>query len=361
MALAFPRAALAGLWAWFGGAALVVIALANNGGPYGGEPDMVELYLGGNVLVLAGLSAVAVTVATSVLTTRAPGMRLHRAPLFCWAALVGSLALVLVLPVGIGNHLLLFVDYRYGGPAFGGSSGIGPWTSYLFTGPVLGIAVVFVAGFVAEVVAVTFRRRFPQRGISLVGLGLIGTAAFAGVAQQDVVTLPGTGTGVSLSNLATKFGFLANWALLTLLPVLGVVVVMALGALVAKPERNAGVRGFARPNVSAPFVFGFIGLTLAVVGMLGAATMGIEDLGLEGTVFEEGAAVYTLYGALIAGLGAVAYWFPKVSGRSLPAKPLYGLALLGGLGGALASAPVLRRRVPRPARSVGRLVQRRPR
>ena len=75
--------------------------------------------------------------------------------------------------------------------------------------------------------------------------------------------------------------------------------------------------------------------------MLGAATTGIEDLGLEGTVFEEGAAVATIYGAVLAGLGAVAYWFPKASGRRLPELQLGGLAMLGALGGALASVPYL--------------------
>ena len=223
---------------------------------------MVELYLGGNVVALAGLTVVATTVATSVLTTRAPGMRLHRAPLFSWAALVGSIALVLVLPVAVGSNIVQFVDYRYGGAAFGGSSGIWPWTSYLYTGPVLGITAVFVAGFVADVVAVTFRTRFPHRAIALIGIGLIGTAAFAGIGQQDVITLPGTGSEVRLENFATKLGFLAVWALFTLLPVLGVAIVMGIGALTAKPTKPA-----RRPNFNAPILFGFFGLGLAAVGI----------------------------------------------------------------------------------------------
>jgi heme/copper-type cytochrome/quinol oxidase subunit 1 len=333
-ALAFPRVAAAGLWAWLGGTVLVVIALANNGGPFGGDSQMVELYLGGNVLALGGLTAVATTIATSVLTTRAPGMRLYRTPLFSWAALVGSIALVLVLPVGVGSHILQFFDYRYGGAAFGGSSGIWPWTSYLYTGPVLGIAAVFAAGFVADVVAVTFRQRFPRRAIALIGIGLIGTAAFAGIGQQDVITLPGTGSEVRLENFATKLGFLAVWAAFTLLPVLGVVIIMGLSALTAKPQGQ-------RPNLNAPVLFGVFGLGLAVVGMIGAATIGIEDLGLEGTVFEEGAAVATIYGAALAGLGAFSYWFAKASGRKLPDVQLVGLATLGALGGALASGPYL--------------------
>ena len=340
-ALAFPRVAAAGLWAWLGGTVLLVIALAFNGGPLGGDSKMVELYLGGNVVALVGLTAVAVTIATSVLTTRAPGMRLHRAPLFSWAALVGSLALVLVLPVAVGSNILQFVDYRYGGAAFGGSSGIWPWTSYLYTGPVLGITAVFAAGFVADVVAVTFRRRFPHRAIALIGIGLIGTAAFAGIGQQDVITLPGTGTEVRLENFATKLGFLAVWAVFTLLPVLGVVIVMGIGALDAKPGRATGVPMAHAPTSTPRSCSASSGSASPLLGMLGAATTGIEDLGLEGTVFEEGAAVATIYGAVLAGLGAAAYWFPKASGRRLPELQLGGLATLGALGGALASVPYL--------------------
>jgi heme/copper-type cytochrome/quinol oxidase subunit 1 len=346
-ALAFPRATAAGMWAWIGGIVLLVIALANGGGPLGNDADMVELYLGGNVLALLGLTTVAATVATSVLTTRAPGMRVHRAPLFCWAALVGSLALVLVLPVAAASNILQFVDFRYGGAAFGGSSGIWPWTSYLYTGPVLGVAVVFAAGFVADVVAVTFRQRFPQRAIALIGIGLIAVAVFAGIGQQDVIVLPGTGSAVSETNFATKLGTLLVWAGFTLLPALGVVVVMGLSALAARLGAGFGESRASRPtepirpNLNAPFAFGFFGLGLALLGILATAVNGIEDFGLQGTVFEEGAAVATLYGAVLVGLGAVAYWFPKASGRKLPELQVAGLATLGALGGALASVPYL--------------------
>jgi heme/copper-type cytochrome/quinol oxidase subunit 1 len=196
---------------------------------------------------------------------------------------------------------------------------------------------VFAAGFVADVVAVTFRRRLPHRGILLIGIGLIGTAAWAGVAQQDAVTLPGTGTEVRLENFATKLGFLAIWAMMALLPALGIVIVMGIGALVGKPQRGSP----ARPNLTAAFAFAFLGLGVALVGVVAAAVTGIEDLALEGTVFEEGASVATIYGAVLVGLGAAAFWFPKALGRKLPELQLGGLATLGALGGALASVPYL--------------------
>ena len=298
---------------------------------------MVELYLGGNVVALAGLTAVAATIATSVLTTRAPGMRLHRAPLFSWAALVGSIALVLVLPVAVGSNIVQFVDYRYGGAAFGGSSGIWPWTSYLYTGPVLGITAVFVAGFVADVVAVTFRTRFPHRAIALIGIGLIGTAAFAGIGQQDVITLPGTGSEVRLENFATKLGFLAVWALFTLLPVLGVAIVMGIGALTAKPDQ-AGTT--SQLQCSDPVRF----LRARPGGRRIARRSDHRDRGLrprrDGVRGRSGSR-HGLRSRARCVRGGRLLASPRLSGRRMPEVQLVGLAMLGALGGALASVPYL--------------------
>ncbi|HEU4840343.1 MAG TPA: cbb3-type cytochrome c oxidase subunit I, partial [Ilumatobacteraceae bacterium] len=41
--LAFPRLAAAGFWAWLAGFVVVMVALADNGGPGGGNAQMVDL------------------------------------------------------------------------------------------------------------------------------------------------------------------------------------------------------------------------------------------------------------------------------------------------------------------------------
>ena len=69
--LAFPRVAAAGLWAWVGGIVLIVVSLCNNGGPGGGNSKMVDLFLGAHGLTIIGLAAAAMSVAATVLTTRA--------------------------------------------------------------------------------------------------------------------------------------------------------------------------------------------------------------------------------------------------------------------------------------------------
>ena len=93
--LAFPRLAAAGLWAWLGGIVLIVVAWATTAGPGGGNSKMVDLFLGGHAVVLIGLAAAAVSVGATVLTTRAPGMRMSRVPLFSWSALISAIGLLL--------------------------------------------------------------------------------------------------------------------------------------------------------------------------------------------------------------------------------------------------------------------------
>ena len=86
-------------------------------------------------------------------------------------------------------------------------------------------------------------------------------------------------------------------------------------------------------------MFGLFGLGMILMGMLGGLLYGVLDLGLQGTVFEEGAYVYVCYGAILTTLGAVTYWGPKLWGRKLADKKVLPLALLGALATALASLP----------------------
>ena len=51
--LTFPRLAAAGFWTWFIGAVLVVISIAANGGPGGGDSKFVGLFLVSHIVVAA--------------------------------------------------------------------------------------------------------------------------------------------------------------------------------------------------------------------------------------------------------------------------------------------------------------------
>jgi heme/copper-type cytochrome/quinol oxidase subunit 1 len=335
--LAFPRLAAAGFWAWLTGLVLVAIALANNGGPGGGDEDMVDLFLAALALLVIGLAAAALPVAATVLTTRAPGMRMRRVPFFAWSALVATIGFLLVLPVLFGALIYLFVDHRYARALFGGNTGVGAWIGFAFTQPVTYLFALPAVGIVAELVPVTFRKRMPLRAVVYGGLALIGVAALSGVTQQINHDLPWEGSGADLDGFADKLSDLLPYALFTLLPLLGLVIVMLTGAIVARPPSD--LETWVRPKVTPAFLFAFFGAGMILVGMLGGALVPITDLGLQGTVFEEGVLVYVVYGAVLAALGGLAWWRPKWSGRALPSGPAHGLALLGVVATILASLP----------------------
>ena len=208
----------------------------------------------------------------------------------------------------------------------------------------------------------TFRTRQPMRGVMYAGLALVGVAALSAVTQQANFTVPWEGSGINLEGFGDKISDLLPYAFFTLLPLLGALIVMGVGALAAKPgpssmrpakalERQPDRTGAAplndategpertRPRITAAFVFSFFGLGMIFVGMLGGALIPLVDLGLQGTVFEEGAFVYVAYGAVLGGLGALSYWAPKWTGRLVPEVPALGLALLGVLATILASLP----------------------
>ncbi len=327
--LSFPRLAAAGFWTWFIGAVLVVISIASNGGPGGGNAKFVGLFLVSHIVLVLGLAAAAGSVATTVLTTRAPGMNMRRVPLFSWSALVCALGLLLVLPTLIGALIFTYVDYRYGRVGFGGNLGINDWIGFGFTQPATFVYAVPVFGFAAEVIAVASGRKLPMRGVVFTGIGLVGiSAALGGVLQQPA----GLSRDITDMSLGRWLSDVLPYALFNLLPVLGGFIVIAVGAV--------AMRG-GRPRITAPLVFGLLGALMVFVGIIDSAVYHVGDAQLGGTVFEEGVFVCVVYGAVLSALGAITYWGPKLWGRLIPDKQVLPLAALGFIATVLASLPYI--------------------
>ena len=190
--IAFPRLAAAGFWAWLVGAGLAVYAVIMNGGPGGGEPRFVDLFILATMLTMAGLLASIGSVAVTVLTTRAPGMNLRRLPYLAWSSLVMALALVVAVPALLGLLLYLYMGHHYpsladfsGNQAFGGVVGFG------FSQPFTVVFLLPVLGFVADAVATATHRKVGPRGPIMIGMGLLGLGFMSVVVQGA----PGLRTG----------------------------------------------------------------------------------------------------------------------------------------------------------------------
>lgn len=315
-AVAFPRLAQFSFWAWFFGTALVVISLIANGGPGGGNSDMVDLYLMGMGLACAGIISAALSVASTVLTSRAPGMELDFVPPFSWAALIGSIATILSLPVAIGTVIYAYVDHTHAKVAFGGNKQIDSLIGWTFSQPMTFVFVIAALGVLAEVAPVTARVRQPLRPVVLAGLGLVSSAVLGTVTQSAHVL---DWSGSASDKIKSAIPFL----LFNGLPALGMLVVIGVSVLSLKS---------GRPKVSAPFAASLLGSLMILVGAAGNLIANVKPAGLAGTVFGEGVTLYVVYGSVLCAIGAIAHWSPKLWGRTLDDTKVLGLVGLGLIG-----------------------------
>ena len=320
--LAFPRLAALGLWTWLTGSGIVLVSYIQNGGPGGGKSSAVDLFLAGLGLTVIGLLCAAVSIATTVLTTRAPGMTLDRVPAFAWSALVAAASLILTLPVLLAALIYLFADHRFGGRTSLDANGWGgneiyPWIRAAISQPTSFVWALPVLGFVAEIVPTFARRRNVLRAGVLLGVGIFATASLTGVTQIG----HGIGPWSSLSG-GDRFKDMVDYAFFNLLPVLGVLAVMGAVTLTLLMGLKAKTL-----KLEAPLLFGLGAVAILTLGVLAHLLEPIADLQLGGTVYEEGVFFAVVYSILIAALGSISYWAPKMRGRRIPKIPQMLLAL----------------------------------
>jgi heme/copper-type cytochrome/quinol oxidase subunit 1 len=320
----FARNAMLGFYLWAIGSAVVVASLIGNGGPGGGNAQMVDLYLLGLALVMLGLLAAAVSVVATVLSARTAGTDLADVPSFAWSSMIGSISLVLTLPVALGTLIYVAVDHHYTRVAFEANMGIMKWLGWSMSQPQTFLYVIPAIGILAELAPAVARRAQPLRGGVFVGVGLI-SVALLGSVTQTVHGLAWTGT------LIDKAKSFVPYALFNLLPILGVVVVLALALFALKSDSI---------KMIAPFIPAFLGGGMILTAMLGNALQLISSANLAGTVFEEGVLVYISYGTVLVAWSAIAFWGPTLWGRMLPAKAVAGIGALGFVATVLAALPM---------------------
>lgn len=321
--LSFARLAMFGLYAWLIASGLVIGSIIANGGPGGGNPQMVDLYLMGVGIGLVGVIAASVSLLTTVVTSRRTGLSLLDIPMFSWSVFVAAVSVVLTLPVLLGSLIYVAVDHHYARLVFGGNEGINTWLGWGFSQPQTFLYVIPAIGLLAELAPIAARIRQPLRGAMLIGVGLVSTAMFGTVTQTSHVFV----WGGSLSDKVKSF---IPYAWFNLLPVLGVVIVTLLALLAIQ-------QGATR--LIAPLVPTFLGVGMIVVGMAGNAVQMIESAKLSGSVFEEAAVTYIAYGAMLCAWGAISYFGPSLWGRKIPDTAVIGIGALGLFATVLASAP----------------------
>jgi cytochrome c oxidase subunit I+III len=255
-------------------------------------------------LLILGASTIAgaINLIATILSVRAPGMTMRRVPLFVWMVFVNSILTILALPALTASCVLILADRLFGAhlflPSAGGSAVMWQHFFWSFGHPEVYIMVLPAFGMVSEIIPVFSRK--PIFGYAFVAASTVAIAVLSfGVWAHHMFA-------VGLGRVADAF-FAAS-SLLIAVPT-GVKIFNWVATMWGGAIRMKTAMLFAVAFLVQFVVGGLSGVTFAVAPI---------DWQTTDTYYVVAHFHYVLFGGTaFAVMGAIYYWFPKMTGRML--------------------------------------------
>ena len=308
--LAFPRLNLASWYIYMLGAGVTLAAILTGGidtgwtfyTPYSTEGSNTNVTMAALGIFIAGFSSIltGLNFLVTIHRMRCPGLTWFRLPLFVWAMYATSIIFILGTPVIAITILLVAVeralDIGIFDPALGGDPILFQHLFWFYSHPAVYIMILPSMGVVSEIITCFSRNRI--FGYTFIAVSSLAIALLGFLVWGHHMFVAGQSTNAGLI-----FSFLS----------FAVAIPSGVKVFNWTATLYKGSISFEAPMV---YALGFIGLfTIGGLTGLFLASLGV-DVHLTDTYFIVAHFHYIMVGgAAMAYLGALHFWWPKISGR----------------------------------------------